>query len=220
MKENFLIRNANIKDIDFLVEATINANKGTGDILHYCTLFDIAEEELCSVIQKIFREDIPDFEFSVRNFMIAEYEGHPVAAYAGWVEGIGGISSGLLKISAFRTFLSKSHIAHYESVAHIDAEIAIKRDNLTLQLETTYVKQDYRRKGIVSLLTTELIKREKNIHPEITKAQVQIFKENHAAFLCQSKMGFKIVEEKKSDNPEILNYMPGSRRVKMEKIIS
>jgi ribosomal protein S18 acetylase RimI-like enzyme len=220
MKENFLIRNAEIKDIDFLVEATINANKGSGNKLHYCTLFNISEAELCSILKKIFRENIPDFELNVKNFMVAEYEGYPVAAYTGWVEGIGGIPSGLLKISAFRTFLSKSQIAHYQSVAYIDAEIALKRDNLTLQLETTYVKQEYRRMGIAALLTDALIKKEKNTHPAITKAQVQLFKENQAAFLCQSKLGFIIVEEKKSDNPEILNYMPGRTRVKMEKIIS
>jgi predicted GNAT family acetyltransferase len=219
MKEDFLIRDANLKDIEFLVEAIVNAEKGSGNILSYCALFGISEDELCSTLKKIFREDIPDFEFSVRNFMIAEYE-VPIAAYAAWFEGIGGISSRLLKISAFKTFLTRSHIAHYESVAHIVDEVGIKRDNLTLQLETTYVKKGYRGKGIVALLTNALIKKAKNISPSITKAQVQLFKENQAAFLCQSKLGFIIVEEKKSDNPEVLNYMPGMTRIKMEKKIS
>lgn len=220
MKENFLIRDADIKDIDFLVDATITADKGTGNILHYCALFNISEIELRTIIKKIFLEDIPDFEFSVRNFMIGEYDGNPIATYAGWVEGIGGIASGILKMSAFKTFLPKGHIVYYQSVAHIDNEVGIKRDHLTLQLETTYVKKDYRGKGIVALLTDALIKKAKNTYPAITKVQVQLFKENQAAFLSQSRLGFVIVEEKKSDNPEILKYMPGMTRIKMEKTIS
>ena len=144
MKEDFLIRDANLKDIDFLVEAIVNAEKGHRHVLPYCALFNISEVELRSILKKIFMEDIADFDFSAGNFVIAEHEGCPVAAYAGWVEGIGGIPSRLLKMSAFRTFLSKKHFVDYQSVAHIDGEIAMKRDHLTLQLETTYVKKDYR----------------------------------------------------------------------------
>ena len=88
MKEYFLTRDANVEDIDFLVEAIVNAEKGHRDILPYCALFNIPEDELSSVLKKIFRENITDFDFSLRNFMIAEHEGCPVAAYAGWVEGI------------------------------------------------------------------------------------------------------------------------------------
>ena len=220
MKEDFLIRDANLKDIDFLVEAIINAEKGNRHILPYCALFNISEVELRSVLKKIFMEDVTDFDFSASNFMIAEHKGYPVAAYTGWVEGIGGIPSRILKMSAFRTFLTRSHIAHYESVAHIVDQVGIKRDNLTLQLETTYVQKGYRGKGIVALLTDALIKKSKNISPSITKAQVQLFKENQPAFLSQSKLGFIIVEEKKSDHPEILEYMPGITRIKMQKKIS
>jgi ribosomal protein S18 acetylase RimI-like enzyme len=220
MKEDILIRDANLKDIDFLVETVINAEKGHRHIIPYCALFDISEVELRSVLKKIFMEDVPDFDFSAGNFMIAEHDGYPVAAYAGWIEGVGGIPSRILKMSAFKTFMPKNHIAHYESVAHIDGEILLKRDHLTLQLEMTYVKKDYRRMGIVALLTNALFKKAKRTNPEITRAQVQLFKENTAAFLSQSKLGFVIVEEKKSGNPEMLNYMPGMTKIKMEKLIT
>ena len=82
------------------------------------------------------------------------------------------------------------------------------------------LNKTYRGKGIVALLTDALFKKVKNNHPSITKAQVQLFKENKAAFLSQSKLGFIIIEEKKTDNPEMLNYMPGMTRIKMEKLIS
>jgi predicted GNAT family acetyltransferase len=220
MNKAFIIRDAEVKDIDFLVEAIINAEKGHRHIIPYCALFNISEVELRSILKKVFMEDVTDFDFSVRNFVIAEHEGCSVAAYAGWVEGIGGIPSRLLKMSAFRTFLSKKHIADYQSVAHIDREILIKRDHLTWQLETTYVKEGYRGMGIVALLTNALFRKVRNTHPAITRAQVQLFKENKAAFLSQSKLGFLIVEEKKSNNPEMLNYMPGMTRIKMEKLIT
>ena len=216
----FFTREGNLKDIDFLVEAVINAEKGHRHVVPYCALFNITEVELQEVLKKIFMENVPGFDFSAANFMIAEYNGSPVAAYAGWIEGIAGMPSRLLKMSAFRSFLSKDHIAWYESIAHIDGEILIKRDNLTLQLETTYVRENYRGKGLVALLTDALFKKVKYTHPEIVRAQVQLFKENKAAFLSQSKLGFVIVEEKKSANPEMLKYMPGMTKIKMEKIIS
>jgi predicted GNAT family acetyltransferase len=219
MEAEFLIRDATLKDIDFLVEAVVNAEKAHRHILPYCALFNISETEFRPILKKIFLEDVTDFDFSAKSFMIAEHEGSPVAAYAGWVEGIGGIPSRLLKMGAFKIFLPKKHMAHYESVAHIDGEILIKRDNLTLQLETTYVKENYRGMGIVGLLTNALFEKVKNIHPAITKAQVQLFKENKAAFVSQSRLGFIIIEEKKSVNPEMLNYMPGTTKIKMEKLI-
>lgn len=219
MKNEFLIREAHVEDIDFLVEGIINADKGSGNNLSYCSIFDISEPQLCAMVKKIFHEDISGFDFNIRNFMIAEWQGQPVATYSGWVEGLNGIPSSLLKISSFRSFLSQRNIAIYESVAHILNETAIKRDHLTLQLETTYVTQGFRGKGIVALLTNALIGKEKHTNPTVNKVQVQLFKENERAVLTQSKLGFRIIEEKTSDNPAILKYMPGKTRIKMEKSI-
>ncbi len=219
MASEFVIRDATLKDSDFLIEAIINAEKGNGNIVSYCAIFDITENEFASLMRKIFKEDIPDFEFSFRNFKIAELGGNPVAAYTGWIEGIGGMPSGLLKMSAFKAFLDKRQIEHYHSIASVVDEVGIKRDHMTLQLETTYVREGYRGRGIVGLLTDALISSAKMKYPAISKAQVQLFKQNQAAVLSQTKLGFTIVEERTTENTEVLKYLPGLTRIKMQKSI-
>jgi ribosomal protein S18 acetylase RimI-like enzyme len=218
-KENLLIRNTNESDIDFLIDSIIESEKGNTQVVSYCSLFNISEQFLRSIIRKIFEERINDFDFSLNSFLIAEYKNYPVACYSGWIESNKGMPSALLKISAFKTFLPKTNIQYYENIAYVVKEIFIKRDHLTLQLENVFVKKEYRGNGLVSLLLDALVKKTTTSYPEVTKAQIQFFKENSPAFFRQSKLGFKIIDERKSNNPEIIKYMPGKTKIKMEKEI-
>ncbi len=211
------IRNAVGSDIEFIIETIVRAEKGNGNSISYCKLFNISEAEFRTVLRKIMEEGICNFEFSLENFKIAESEESPLGAYGAWLEGRDGISSGILKISAFRTFLNKESFLHYKSVASVADEISIKRQAGIFQFESIYITENYRGKNIGNMLVQALLTDLTTKHPGVKSAQVQLIKQNSVSLRAHMKYGFKIIEEKTSLNPEVSNFFNGNTRVLMEK---
>ena len=84
----FIIRDANIDDAPFLVDTIIEAEKSGTSILTYTTIFGLSESDARKYITLMFEEEIDGCEFSISSFLITEYNGKPVAAVGGWVEGV------------------------------------------------------------------------------------------------------------------------------------
>lgn len=217
MNESILIRNAGPADFEFVAESVIMAEKGHSDTISYCQLFGITEDELRQVLINIFREEVSHFEFSPGNFMLAECNGEMAGAYSAWVEGAGGLPSGLLKMSAFRSFLGKEHMQQYDSCVHISEEIGFAREPGTVQFESLYIKEKYRGRNIGLMLVDALNSSLLAQNPGITKAQVQIIAANTVSLKAHLKYGFTVAGEKTTENPEILKFFAGNKRLLMEK---
>jgi GNAT superfamily N-acetyltransferase len=216
MRSGIQVRKAADTDIEFIVDTIIRAEKGNGDSISYCKLFNINEGEFGQVLRKILKEGICNFEFSLENFKIAESNRIPVAAYGAWLEGEDGVSSGMLKISAFKSFLKKENIIFYKTAAPVADEITIKRQQGTIQFESIYIREEFRGKDIGRLLVQSLINDLKAKHPDVKLAHVQLIKQNAVSLQAHHKYGFQIIEEKTSLNPQILNFYAGNTRVLME----
>jgi len=210
------IRNAVDADIEFIIETIIGAEKGNGDSISYCKLFNINEDEFRQVLRKIIEAGISNFEFSLENFKIAELNGRQVAAYGAWLEGRDGISSGMLKSSAFKSYLSKENIVYYKTAAPFADEISIKRQPGTFQFESIYILEEFRGKNIGNLLVQSMIDDLKAKYPGVNLAHVQLIKQNAVSLQAHQKYGFQIIEERTSMNPQILNFYNGDTRVLME----
>jgi GNAT superfamily N-acetyltransferase len=219
IQSGILIKNAVVEDIEFVVEAIVCAEKGNGNFISYCRLFNISETEFRKVVRKILEAGIRNFEFSLENFKIAMSGRRPVAAYGAWLEGKDGISSGMLKISALKSFLSKESIAYFRSIAPVAEEITIKRQTGTFQFESIYILEDYRGKNIGKMLVQSLLDDLRAKHPNVGIAQVQVIKQNSVSLQAHLNYGFTIAAEKTSSNPEILNFYSGKTRVILEKKI-
>jgi GNAT superfamily N-acetyltransferase len=210
------IRNAVDSDIEFIIETIVQAEKGKGISISYCKLFKIDEPEFRNALRKILLEKIGNFEFSLANFKIAEVNGIKAGAYGAWLEGEDGISSGILKISALKTFLKKENIIHYKLSAAVVDEISIRRQAGTIQFESIYIVEQFRGHNIGRKLVNALLSDLTRKHPDVKAAHVQLIKQNSVSLQAHQKYGFEIIEEKTSLNPEILNYYSGNTRVLME----
>jgi GNAT superfamily N-acetyltransferase len=210
------IRNAVDSDIEFIIETIVQAEKGNGNSISYCKIFNINEPEFRTVLLKILEEKIGNFEFNLANFKIAEVNGIKAGAYGAWLEGEYGISSGILKISALKSFLKKENIVHYKLSAPVVDEISIRRQAGTIQFESIYIIDQFRGHNIGNMLVKALLSDLTRKHPEVNAAHVQLIKQNSVSLQAHQKYGFDIVEEKTSMNPEILDYYSGNTRVLME----
>jgi len=216
MQPGIQIRNAADSDIEFIIETIVQAEKGKGNSISYCKLFGINESEFRTVLRKILEEKIGNFEFSLANFKIAEVNGAQAGAYGAWLESENGIASGILKISALKTFLKKENLINYKLSAPIVDEISIRRKTGTIQFESIYIVEQFRGHNIGSMLVKALLSDLTKKHPEVKAAHVQLIKQNSVSLRAHQKYGFESIEEKTSLNPTILNFYSGNTRVLME----
>jgi GNAT superfamily N-acetyltransferase len=219
MPADILIRNAIDADLEFIAESIVCAEKGMGDTNSYCKLFNINEDKFRSKLKEILVAGIANFEFSLANFKVAVANGLPVGAYGAWIEGADGIASGLLKISALKSFLGKESMTFYKMNGSIVEEMAIRRQIGTLQFESIYILEHFRGKGIGNMLVQALIDEAKENEPNLNIAQVQIIKQNSISLQAHLNYGFKIMEEKTASNPEAYSFFNGNTRLMLEKNI-
>ena len=133
--EGYSIRRALEKDIPFLADVVIAAEKGNSETLSYATLFNFSEEKVKDLIIAMFEEEIEGCEFSVDSYLIVEHEGKPVASFSAWIEGLDGTASKILKSNLISYTFGKEAIEFLISKQDIIKDILTEREELTLQFE-------------------------------------------------------------------------------------
>jgi len=221
MMNHYSIRKAQLYDIPFLAKTVMEAEKSATDKFSFATLFNKREPEALSLIAKMFEEEIDGCELSVSSFLVIEYEHNPIAAFGGWIEEFDGESkSGLLKSNLIGYTFGKESISFLISKAHLVKDLQIEREPNTLQLEYLFVSPEHRGKNLAHLLILNHIDEAKKQFPSIEKIQVQIFGNNSTAKKVYENCGFSIKKKVKSNDTEILNYLPSDEKYLMEKIIN
>lgn len=219
MEQEYVIRKATIKDVDFLADVIIGAEKSFTENLGLAKFFELSEEKVKELIIAMLEEEVDGCDFSISSFFIAWYGDKPVGALGGWIEGShDGMSSNLLKSNLI------SHVFPRESVikAHAKMEIIkemlhIERPMGTYQLEYVYVDADHRGKRITQRLMDVHLAYAKQLDPNVTKAQLSCFENNESIIKAHERNGYVRMKRYVCDNEEILNYLPFNVKVLLEK---
>lgn len=215
----YCLREAKYSDINFLSKVIIMAEKSNTDHCGLALLYNLSEEELTNYIRLILEEEIDGCEFSLSSFLVVEYEGQPIAASAGWLEGDNedGLTSAILKSNLFAYFIPKDNIL--KSISSLDAvkEIQIEREMGTIQTEFGYVESEHRGNFLLQWLLESHIERIKKRHPEVKKVQTHVFESNKVIVLSHKIDGFKIALRRTSDNPIIKKFYPDNTILLLEK---
>jgi ribosomal protein S18 acetylase RimI-like enzyme len=215
----YLVRKATAGDIPFLVDTVVAAEKNGTDKLSYSTLFNLSEQKAKDYIKAMFEEDIDGCEFSLTSFLVAEYEGQPVAAFGGWIETLNedNMASNMLKSNLIRFTFGKEPMGFLKTKVALVSELVSEREPLTLQLEYLYVTVAHRGKGLSNILIDGLIKAAAVTYPALTKVQVQVYSNNNNAVSVYKKNGFEVGRSYKAKNEEVLNLLPWNEKYIMEK---
>lgn len=218
--EKINIRDANIKDISFLVETIIEAEKSGTDIFSYSTIFGLSEIEARGFVEKMLLEEIEDCELSISSFKLATYNNIIIGASAAWLEEKNGISSVILKGNLLNYFLPKINLDQAKLFSPIIKEVNIENYPKTFQIGLVYINKEYRGNGLVDVLINNHIKSLKVKNPEINQIYIQVFSNNIAAIKAYKKNGFNIIKSKKSLNQKILKLLPFNEKILMLKEIN
>ncbi|MCF6132538.1 GNAT family N-acetyltransferase [Flavobacterium wongokense] len=215
---NYSIRRARLSDIPFLAKTVMEAEKSATDKFSFSTLFNKSEAEALELIAAMFDEEVDGCELSVSSFLVIEFEGKPVAAFSGWIEQFEGESnSGLLKSNLIGYTFGRESLSFLMTKAHLVKDIQIEREANTLQIEYLFVAPEHRGKSLAHQLISKHIEEAIKQFPSIKKVQVQVFKNNLAAQKVYENCGFSIVKSAKSNDTEILDYLPSDEKYLMEK---
>jgi hypothetical protein len=213
----YVIRDAAISDVPFLVETIIEAEKSGTDILSYSTVFGITEVESSRYIADMLLEEVDGCELSISSFIVAEYNGKIAAALSAWIEGKDGIPSAILKGNLLNATLPIKCIERAMGLNELLGEMHIEYLPDTIQIGAGYVANEFRGNNLLGLLSKEIINRRLKIKPNIKNVWAQIFSCNTPSIRTYEKANFAVVMIKESSNEEILRYLPSNKKVLMKK---
>jgi ribosomal protein S18 acetylase RimI-like enzyme len=216
----FTIRDATLEDIPFLVETIIEAEKSGTGRLSYSTVFGLTPDLTAKYLSEMLEEEVDGCELSISSFTIAEKNETIAAAIAGWIEGIEGVPSNVLKGNLLNYTLPRDCIKKAADLNHIINDLHIDYISNTMQLGLVYVSSDFRGKNLVKIMLDHLIDKLSKVDPDISTMYVQVFANNIPAIKAYEKAGFEIELIKTATNKEVLNYLPDDKKILMKKVIT
>lgn len=216
---NYIIRKATLKDLDFLTEAIIQAEKGGTENLSYNTIFGLTVSEAKFYISKILEEEIEGCDFSLSGFLIAEKNGEPAAALNAWVEGIDGLSSVILKGNLLNYYLPKESLIRAKQINHIFSDLSIREYiHHSLWIGYAYVAPEHRGCLLLIKLYHQHIHQMKQKYPWLKEVYCQIFSNNIASIQNFKLLKFQIIKEYVAFK-EVSEYLPSNRKFVLHKLI-
>lgn len=215
--DQVLIRQAELSDIDFIIEAIIEADRSETERISYCNIFNLSLSELKIILKNILLENIEGSEFCLSHFKVALVEGVLAGACSSWIEASDDMPSYLIKFSLLSQYLGEENIEFSKRIAPIIKGLHTDRENSTLQIESVYVHPIFRGMGIGVKIINEHFKHSKLVHPELEKAQLIVTYDNNSALSAYHKLGFSVVKKFFVDDEKILTILPSNCLVLMER---
>ena len=203
--DNLVIRQAEEKDIDFIIETIIEADKSGSNVISACNILNVNEKEYKDILKNILNDNIEGQEYGLSGFLVAELDNIPIGALGSWIEGAVGISSYILYSNILLFYLDKGKIPSILEKFKITKELSFRRETGAIQMEYGYVREEFRRRGVYTRLILESIKRYYPENKNIKKAQGICFKDNYKSLNASLKIGFKIIDSKLSVSHAISN---------------
>ncbi|MDR3627027.1 MAG: GNAT family N-acetyltransferase [Ignavibacteriaceae bacterium] len=216
MIDNLVIRQATENDIDFITEGIIESEKSGSNVVSSCKIFGLTEERFKTIIREALLENVPDYDYFLSGFLIAEKDGEYVGSIGSWIEAADETSSGIIKTTMLLPYLDEDTLKSLQTNSCLLKSLTVNREPGALQLEYDYTREEFRRQGIFSRLLIEAILRNMKTHNGIEKVQVALFKANIKSLNAHLKLGFEIVEERHIDDPGIFNFFPYDTKLLLE----
>lgn len=212
-------RVANVLDIKFLSKVIVEAEKSGSDKIGLAKVFNLTESELQKYLIEMLNEEIEGCEFYYCNFIIAEFNGQPVAAFGGWIENENENNqpSAILKSNLIGFVFPKEKLIEFKNNQELLKDLVVKREPYTHQLEFAFVDVNHRGKGLIIEIIDELLKVAKSKNPNVDKSQVQVFENNISAIKAYERAGYYKIDRKQSNHLSILEYLPWNVKLVLEK---
>lgn len=216
--DDIIFRKATIKDIHFIVDVIIEAEKSGTDRLSYSTIFGLSEDKVRKHLVEMLSEEIDGCgELSISSYLLAENRNELIAAACAWVEGAEGLPTAVLKGNILNFILPRKAIDKAVKLQEILHELHFDYEPNVIHMGAGYVEKKSRGKGLLKIIKEKQLNYLVKENPKIREAYVDTFEASKAALRTSEKLGFIIVEVKEASSDEILKYLPSKRKYFLKK---
>lgn len=207
------IRPAIETDANLIADAVIASVSAGTDTVIYERIFGLERTELISLLRQIAGEEIDGQELTYPNyFILTDDEQNTLGCCAGWIEQ----QSNIQKAQIWAYYLGIERWNKAKTLLETISGFGFERDQGTFQLDGVYIVPEYRGKGLGTVLIKMVTKELKNHHPEISKSQIILFKQNISALKAYMNAGFSVIKEIQAENPQILDFLPYDTKLLLE----
>ncbi|MBT3208198.1 MAG: hypothetical protein HN704_03590 [Bacteroidetes bacterium] len=203
-------RKATIKDIDYIAEILVQAEKSDNEYSPMQIIFGLSSEEYFKLIKNVLEEEVPGSEYFYDNYVLVFVKNEFAGGIAVWIEGKGKKSSNFLKASLLSHYLGIEKWKESTNQLKLFATITHKRQSGILQIDSAFVVPKFQGNRLYHKLIQYGISLFLNDIVKIKKAQIVSIIENVKSVKSLQKFGFKIVNEKQSDIPELNILLSGT----------
>lgn len=217
-ESKIIIRPATLSDVKFIATTIIEAEKSGTDRLGSANCFEITEEEYKHYLVQMLEEEVDGCEISLSSFLVAEYDGEPVAANGGWIEcdNEDNMPSAIIKSNLYGYFLPKENLLIGAKKSDILKGIQIDREPGAYQLENSYTKPEFRGYHIRRKL--EMAHMERAKEKGATKVQTHVFLNNESSLRGCQNHGFTVVKQYVSTHPLTKELFPDNAMALLERV--
>ena len=125
----------------------------------------------------------------------------------------------MLKGNLLTYYLPKQCFERAAKINNIIRDIHIEYTPKSIQIGAGYVAKEFRRNRLLGILNEEIIERLASTIKGEKVIYAQIFTLNLPAIKTYEKAGFDIILKKKSNNEEILKYLPSNEKILLKKVL-
>jgi len=207
MIEKLEIKKATEKDVDFIIESIIAAEKNNTAILSYSKIFKLNISKVKEILKQTLLYNIDGCELSINSYLIGFIENKPVASIGAWIEGKTGLPSSTIKGNLLFKSMPANSIKYAKSIFNITSKLYTEYLLNSFCIGVVFIKKKYRGYGIFEKILEIHINNNKIFERKLN-TYVHVFSNNISAIKTYEKNGFVMIKELESNNDEIKEYLP------------
>ena len=212
------MRAGEARDIPFLIDTIVAAEKSGSDLFSYSTLFEMPEAEVRKLFTEILEEDVRGQELCYSDYLVGEVNGKFAGAVAAWIEGESGQHSAMIKATLLNYFFPKENMAKAQEKRKFLDKMHFDPDMGTLVIDIGLTLPEFRGQGILAKLMQEQTRLHLARRPDVKVSHIHVMKNNPVAFNIYRKLGYYTIREKTCDDPIVLQWLPSDTQIIMEKV--
>ena len=173
--------------LGFIIDAILAAERVPIGRTMYESVFGISVDELRLFLSETLMQDSIGRPLSLGAFRVLTEGGEPIACCAAWVEPRDGMASGTWTAMALSRHIGMSRFRSRSGAVRTLAEVSPRRSPGILQLESFFVRPEYRGRGLTRRLIDESLRADDTGN---VRAEIGLLEENSSAMGAYSAAGF------------------------------
>jgi GNAT superfamily N-acetyltransferase len=211
--DELIFKKATKNDLSFVIDCIVGAEYSGSQILSYCVLFDINENQFRELLAQIIDEEIEGQPWNLEHWFIGYLNEVQVCGGCCWIEAQNGIGSDMLKSQILQYFLPDKLKLKMEELKLI-SEITIPRIPDSIEVEYFFTHPEYRNRGLITSMIYFIDETFPNRNKEIIMVG-----NNVRAMELYKRHGYDVRETKTSTQKNILTLLPSDTKVALLKKI-